>query len=71
MKVFVVLSILLASAIAAPSVSDIQQNFGQFIGNCLDNGDITTCLAVKGIAVLNRAARSSNIDIIPGITFVR
>lgn len=79
MKVFIVLSVLIAGALAAPSVTDnhIQSdsgsfgNFMKFIGNCADSGDMTTCLAVKGISVLNRAARSSNIEIVSGVTFTR
>jgi hypothetical protein len=78
MKVFVVLSILIACTIAAPgvienSVSDDStfDNFVKYFGNCADSGELTTCLAVKGISVLNRAARSANIDVIPGVTFAR
>lgn len=79
MKVFVTLSMLLAIAFAAPGVIDNQVNSGnnglsgvsQFFGNCIESGDITTCLAVKGITALNRAARSANIELIPGLQFIR
>lgn len=75
MKVFVTLSMLLAVAFAAPGVIDNQVNSGNnglsFFGNCIESGDITTCLAVKGITALNRAARSANIELIPGLQFVR
>lgn len=76
MKVFVTLSMLLAVAFAAPGVIDNQVNSGNngltgVFGNCIESGDITTCLAVKGITALNRAARSANIELIPGLQFVR
>lgn len=80
MKVFVVLSMILAVAIAAPGVIDNQVQsedasvgggVAKFFGNCADSDDMTTCLAVKGIAVLNRAARSQNIEILPGLTLTR
>lgn len=46
---------------------------GKFVGQCLemaDNAAVAECFAVKTIAVLDRASRMNNINIIPGITFV-
>lgn len=79
MKVFVVTCMLMACAMAAPSVVDNQVNkedstlshVMNFFGSCSDSGDMTTCLAVKGITALNRAARSQNIEILPGVQFTR
>lgn len=79
MKVFIVSTMLLAVAMAAPGVMDnkVQQGtedasfMSRFVGNCADSGDVTTCLAIKGITALNRAARSNNLEIVSGISFVR
>lgn len=78
MKVFVVCTLLIAGAFAAPSIQDNKvddestfSRAARFIGNCLDSDDMTTCLAVKGITALNRAARSNNIEIVSGVSFNR
>lgn len=78
MKVFVVCAILIAGAFAAPSIQDNKvdedstfSRAARFLGNCLDSDDITTCLAVKGITAMNRAARSNNIEIVSGVSFTR
>lgn len=75
MKVFVVCTMLFAAALAAPGIMDNQVNqetsMSSIFGSCAESADITTCLAVKGITVLSRAARASNLEILPGIAFVR
>lgn len=77
MKVFIVSTMLLAVAMAAPGVMDnkVQSEdasfMSRFVGNCADSGDVTTCLAIKGITALNRAARSNNLELVSGISFVR
>jgi len=81
MKVFAIacVSLLVAScAWAAPSVQDNKiesdNTFGRaarYLGACLDSDDMATCLAVKGITALNRAARSNNIELVNGVTFQR
>ncbi|XP_023036088.1 uncharacterized protein LOC6650046 [Drosophila willistoni] len=81
MKVFAIacVTILVAScAWAAPSIQDNQiesdNTFGRaarYLGACLDSDDMATCLAVKGITALNRAARSNNIELASGVTFQR
>ncbi|XP_034486832.1 uncharacterized protein LOC117791241 [Drosophila innubila] len=81
MKVFAIacVSLLVAScAWAAPSVQDNRiesdNTFGRaarYLGACLDSDDMATCLAVKGITALNRAARSNNIELVNGVTFQR
>lgn len=74
MKVFVVLSVVLAVASAAPGVSNVDgesNTFRKAMANCLDSEDTVTCLSVKGITALNRAARNANIDILPGVSFSR
>lgn len=81
MKVFAIacVTILAAScAFAAPSVQDNRvegdNTFGRaarYLGACFDSDDMATCLAVKGITALNRAARSNNIELASGVTFQR
>lgn len=74
MKVFVVLSAVLALAVAAPGVSNVADDstsFRQMMANCLTSEDTLTCLSVKGITSLNRYARSASIDILPGVSFSR
>lgn len=74
MKVFVVLSAVLAIACAAPganSVNDESTSFRKMFANCLGSEDTVTCLSVKGITALNRAARSASLEILPGVSFQR
>jgi Protein of unknown function (DUF1676) len=78
MKVFVVAAVLFASALAAPGVIDNQvesdssmSKMMQYFGSCTDQEDLVSCLAVKGITALNRAARASNIKITEGIVLAR
>lgn len=75
MKVFVVCTMLFAAALAAPGIMDNQvtpdSSMSAIFGNCAESSDITTCLAVKGITAMGRAARASNLEILPGIAFVR
>lgn len=82
MKVFAVacvsLLVLANCAWAAPSVQDNRiesdNSFGRaarYLGACLESDDMATCLAVKGITALNRAARSNNIELVNGVTFQR
>ncbi|XP_030371712.1 uncharacterized protein LOC115621997 [Scaptodrosophila lebanonensis] len=81
MKVFAIacVGLLVAScAWAAPNVQDNKiesdSTFGRaarYLGACLESEDISTCLAVKGITALNRAARSNNIELANGVTFKR
>lgn len=81
MKVFAIASmcLLVAScAWAAPSVQDNQidsestfTRVARYLGSCFESDDMTTCLAVKGITALNRAARSNNIELVNGVTFKR
>lgn len=75
MKVFVVLSVVLAVATAAPGMQNVQDGetntLRKAMANCLNSEDTITCLSVKGITALNRAARSANIDILPGVSFSR
>lgn len=74
MKVFVVLSVVLAVASAAPGVTNVDgesNTFRKIMANCLNSEDTITCLSVKGISALNRAARSADIDVLPGVSFSR
>ncbi|KAH8383731.1 hypothetical protein KR009_010247 [Drosophila setifemur] len=81
MKVFAIacVTILAAScAFAAPSVQDNRVEgdntlgrAARYLGACLESDDMATCLAVKGITALNRAARSNNIELASGVTFQR
>lgn len=73
MAVFVVLSVVLALLIAAPGVNSVDNAsiFRKFFANCLASDDIVTCLSIKGITALNRAARSTKIEILPGVSIRR
>lgn len=78
MKVFVILSLVALSA-AAPSIMDNQINSAdslfdlttKMIANCADSNDKVTCLALKGVNAINRAARAQSLELLPGVTFVR
>jgi len=58
---------LLATCVTAgPTVGPAQDL------NCLDqDNELFSCIFVKTVSVLDRAARSSDIEIVDGITFVR
>lgn len=76
MKVFIVSAMLFAAALAAPSVLDNQQDpavagVSAIFGSCAESDDVASCMAIKGITALNRAARSANLEILPGVSFVR
>lgn len=75
MKVFIVsVCLFAAAAMAAPSVLDNNQQdsfVANVFGHCAESDDVTACLAIKGITALNRAARSANLEILPGVAFVR
>lgn len=79
MKVFIVSVLVFVAAVsAAPSVIDNKiesegtlSRAAKYLGACFESDDITTCLAVKGITAMNRAARSNNIVVTNGITFKR
>lgn len=70
MKASIVLSVILAVGVSV-STNDEPKSFRKMFEYCLNSGDTLTCLSVKGISALNRAARSTNIKIIPGVTFER
>ncbi|XP_055551626.1 uncharacterized protein LOC129733990 [Wyeomyia smithii] len=78
MKVFIVSAVILACAMAAPAPAEESSSTGsalnmalKFFGSCFESDEMGTCLAVKGITALNRAARANNIEIVPGVTFSR
>ncbi|XP_053953316.1 uncharacterized protein LOC128860085 [Anastrepha ludens] len=84
MKVFAIFAtaslLIVNCAWAAPSVQDNRiegENGGtlalaaRYLGSCFEVEDMTTCLAVKGITALNRAARSNNIELVSGVSFKR
>ncbi|XP_052858840.1 uncharacterized protein LOC128266388 [Drosophila gunungcola] len=81
MKVFAIACVTLLAAscaFAAPSVQDNRVEgdntlgrAARYLGACLESDDMATCLAVKGISALNRAARSNNIELASGVTFQR
>lgn len=78
MKVFVLLSLVALSA-AAPGVLDNQISTEdslfdittKMIANCADSNDKMTCLVLKGVNTIHRAARSQNLELVPGVAFVR
>lgn len=74
MKYFVVLALIISAVNAAPGPIEEEQTSSykpvvQYFKSCLDSSDIGTCLAIKGISIMNRAARAQSIEILPGITF--
>lgn len=75
MEVFVVLSAVLTCVLAAvaPGVNsfDNPSIFRRTVDKCMASNDTMTCFSVKGILALNRAARSTKIEIIPGISIQR
>lgn len=70
MKAFIVLSAVLAIAAAAPTAEE-SSSFRKSIANCLESDDTFSCLSVKGITALNRAARSASIELFPGVSLQR
>lgn len=70
---FVALSVVLALALAATGVNsdEIPSTFRRMLANCLASDDTMTCLSVKAIMALNRAARTAKIDILPGVSIRR
>ncbi|XP_055677147.1 uncharacterized protein LOC129786273 [Lutzomyia longipalpis] len=78
MKFLLLLGAIVAATMAAPSVVDnhIEESnplgsVARFVANCADSGDVTTCLSVRGIMALNRAARAQKIELLTGVTFNR
>ncbi|XP_046748475.1 uncharacterized protein LOC124412546 isoform X2 [Diprion similis] len=65
MNRLIVLGLLATSAFAVPTPGSS--------GNldCLNHEDMFSCIAVKSINFLGRAARSSDIQLVDGVTFVR
>ncbi|KAL0105070.1 hypothetical protein PUN28_016602 [Cardiocondyla obscurior] len=63
--------ILIAGCAAAGPVSDVSAEPSNNL-NCLEREDeFFSCICVKAINALDRAARSSDINVIDGVTFVR
>ncbi|KAJ8684356.1 hypothetical protein QAD02_020148 [Eretmocerus hayati] len=61
---YITLTLLIASAFALPTAEDQL--------DCLkQNEDTFNCMAVKAVSALNRAARSADVSIFEGVTFVR
>nr|XP_046487912.1 uncharacterized protein LOC124221714 isoform X1 [Neodiprion pinetum] len=65
MNRLIVLGLLATSAFAVP----MPGSSGNL--DCLNHEDMFSCIAVKSINFLGRAARSSDIQLIDGVTFVR
>lgn len=77
--------LLLALSSAAPSI-ELEQNvesnevvpqapwerFARMISSCADGKeDMVSCMAVKGVSALNRAARMQEVNIFSGVHFER
>lgn len=70
-KLLVILGFLAASATAVPTsvVNNVQLNRDL---DCLEQENaLFSCISVKTVSMLDRAARSSDIDIVDGVKFVR
>lgn len=70
--------LLFNSSLAAPSIYDNEISdtsssdvTARFLGSCLEGSDTATCLAIKGITALNRAARANSIQLMDGVVFKR
>ncbi|XP_043267225.1 uncharacterized protein [Venturia canescens] len=62
-----IVGLFVAAAMALPAS---QENHPADL-NCLEEDSLFSCLFVKASSALDRAARSSNINLIEGVTFVR
>lgn len=73
MEVLVILSTVLLLTFTASSVCSIEipSTIRKKITNCLISNDTVTCLSVKGIMALNRAALIPKIEILPGLSIKR
>ncbi|XP_012255479.2 uncharacterized protein LOC105685702 [Athalia rosae] len=65
MNGLIVFGLLAASALAVP----MPDNVGNL--DCLNHEEMLSCIAVKTVSVLGRASRSSDIQLIDGVKFVR
>lgn len=65
MNKFIVFGLLATSALAVP----MPESAGNL--DCLNHEDMLSCIAIKTVSVLGRAARSSDIQLIDGVKFVR
>lgn len=64
-----IVGLFVATAMALPAA---QENNQPPTGlDCLEEDALFSCLFVKASTALDRAARSSNINLIDGVTFVR
>lgn len=67
MNTFVVLSLLVASALAVPAPEFQPANL-----DCLGlDENMLSCFAIKANSAISRAARSGSFELFPGITFNR
>ncbi|KZC11133.1 PREDICTED: uncharacterized protein LOC107189237 [Dufourea novaeangliae] len=71
MNKLVILGLLVGSAMAVPMPDSNVVQVNRDL-DCLEQEDsLFSCMLVKAVSTLDRAARSSNIEIIDGVTFVR
>lgn len=78
MKTAVLIAVL-GLAVAAPNdlENEVEQSspfdrFARMLSACVGNGDdVTSCLAIKGITALNRAARMKEVQVFNGVQFER
>lgn len=74
MMKFVVLSALIATALAAPSTQENQASLFEEVfdiySSCAGK-DLTVCLKMKALGVVDRAARSAEINLMDGIKIVK
>ncbi|XP_076759074.1 DUF1676 domain-containing protein Osi14 [Xylocopa sonorina] len=70
-KLLVILGLVAASAMAVPMPDSEDAQLNRDL-DCLEREDaLFSCVFVKTIGALNRAARSSDIEVIGGVKFVR
>uniref|UniRef100_A0A336L9D5 CSON005717 protein n=1 Tax=Culicoides sonorensis TaxID=179676 RepID=A0A336L9D5_CULSO len=71
MKYLLALLFCVSAVLAAPKINE-EQSYNpivQYFKGCFESVELGTCLAVKGISILNRAARAQSIELVPGIMF--
>ncbi|XP_011646084.1 uncharacterized protein LOC105432820 [Pogonomyrmex barbatus] len=69
MNKFLALTLLATYAVAGPTTVSVQPSQDL---DCLEHDNaLFSCIFVKTVSVLNKAARSSDINVIDGVTFVR
>ena len=73
---FLVVFALVAAAFAAPASQEVHQpsfleEAVDVYSSCADESDLTVCLKLKALHIVDRAARSAEFDIVDGVRIVQ